>query len=268
MGSKILNQMKDVEIFGIVVIYNKRIKDIALLKNNAASNMHLIVCDNSDKDFNDDEALTRQAFDYINMNGNKGLSCAYNRALEHIFEKYNPCDEDIICIFDDDTNVPADYFEIIKNSKGNVILPIVEDDIGIMSPVILKNGIAKRFRTKEEIFKCKRELLSGINSCMAIRAKIFKSYRYDEEMFLDYIDHKFIMDMRNIKIFPTVEEFVVMQNFSAVVDDKDSARKRFVLQKKDLRIFYKTNKFCYYYVVIKKHIKLMLKYRDIKMLFK
>ena len=89
---------------------------------------------------------------------------------------------------------------------------------------------------------------------------------YDEEMFLDYIDHKFIMDMRKQGIYPQSMNTCIYQNFSALENDKASEAMRFAIQKKDLRIFYRKHILLYYYVVIKKHIKLFIKYKDFSML--
>ena len=260
--------MNDIKIFGIMVVYNKNIKDTVMYKSISGKDICMTVCDNSERDFGNSKEAEGQGFHYISMNGNAGLAKAYNRALDYIFGNFSLSDEDLVCLFDDDTNVPDEYFEVIKKSTGQIILPVVKDGLGIMSPVRMKNKLAARFKNEMEIFECDEHFLSGINSCMAIRAGIFRTYRYNEEMFLDYIDHQFIMDMRERNIYPKAEKIYIIQKFSAVDDDKESAAYRFSLQKKDLNIFYKDNIFCYYYVVIKKHIKLMLKYRDIKMLFK
>ena len=136
-----------------------------------------------------------------------------------------------------------------------------------MSPVKMSDKIVTRFKDKESALHAKREWLSGINSGMAVRMKIFRNFRYNEEMFLDYIDHMFIMEMRKRNIYPQVCDIEMEQYFSAIEDDKQTAARRFVMQKKDLRIFYGNAKVRYWFVVFKKHIKLVVKYRDVRMLF-
>ena len=72
------------------------------------------------------------------------------------------------------------------------------------------------------------------------------------------------MDMWAQGIYPKVIPVEVIQDFSAQSDSKDAARARFRIQKKDLRIFYKKNPILYYYITIKKHLRLVIKYKDIK----
>ncbi|MEG2658137.1 MAG: hypothetical protein RSA04_02280, partial [Clostridiales bacterium] len=65
---------------------------------------------------------------------------------------------------------------------------------------------------------------TGINSGMALRLALFKNYRYDEHIFLDYIDHNFIREMRNIgKSMVIMEDVLLHQTFSDVVNSKASA---------------------------------------------
>lgn len=255
------------KLYGILVLYNKSLDEACAYQQLRDEDIQLIVCDNSTKENKNAGTAKKDCVIYLPMNGNQGLSRAYNRAIDYIIQNLSPQDEDLICFFDDDTMIPAEYFDKIKEQRGKILLPLVFDSRGIMSPVILKNGIVKRIRNKEEALKSEGKYLSGINSAMAVRMEIFKNYRYNEQMFLDYIDHMFIMDMREKKIYPDVFDVQIEQHFSAVEDDKETARKRFFMQKKDLRIFYGSNRKKYWYVVAKKHIKLMIKYRDLTMLF-
>lgn len=255
------------KFYVILVIYNKSLKESCAYEQLKKKDIRLIVCDNSTEENVNAMTAERDCVTYISMEGNQGLSKAYNRAIDYIWETFRPQNEDFICFFDDDTVIPAEYFYKIKKQRGKILLPVVRDLNGIMSPVILKDGIAKRFQSKEKALKTESEILSGINSGMAVRMEIYKNYRYNEQMFLDYIDHMFIMDMRKQKIYPQVFDMEIEQHFSAAEDDKETARKRFAMQKKDLRIFYGSDSKKYWYVVIKKHIKLAIKYKDLTMLF-
>lgn len=259
--------MDDIKIFAIMVIYNKCLNDSAAYRCLKRQDIKLIVCDNSTSD-NGNERIAGENFtEYISMGGNKGLSRAYNRALDYVFSRFKPEKGDYVCFFDDDTEVPDEYFERLLHCDGKIMLPVVHDRLGIMSPVFMPKGTAKRFSSREEIFHADCRLISGINSAMAVRAEIFHDYRYNEEMFLDYIDHKFIMDMRERKTYPEIFDMDIQQSFSAAEDSKEAAVKRFRMQKKDLKIFYKNRLLLYCMVVFKKHLKLVIQYRDIKMLF-
>lgn len=259
--------MEGIKVYGIMVIYNKCLKDSAAYTCLKEQDVELVICDNSTKDYGNADIAERDGRSYISMGSNQGLSRAYNKALDYIFSNYEPDSQDVICLFDDDTKIPTEYFQAVKEETAQIMLPIVKDSIGIMSPVSMKKRIATRFASQEEAVGAEEKILSGINSAMAIRVEIFEKFRYNEEMFLDYIDHQFIMDMRERGIYPKVIQVEVVQDFSALNDSKEAARARFRIQKKDLRIFYRKNPILYYYITLKKHLRLVIKYKDIKMMF-
>ena len=62
----------------------------------AANSVDIIVVDNSTKDFNNEKETKANNWTYLSMNGNAGLSKAYNRALDYLK------DEDGIVIWFDD----------------------------------------------------------------------------------------------------------------------------------------------------------------------
>ena len=98
------------EQYGIIVLYNKSV-DESVTYNclKKYDNLKVIVCDNSTKSFNNKIKVESDQFIYIDMHGNKGLSIAYNRALDSI-EKINPKMEGYVMLFDDDTFIPEEYF--------------------------------------------------------------------------------------------------------------------------------------------------------------
>lgn len=255
-------------IYGVLVLYNRFLNEVRVFEQLINSGIALIVCDNSTDETNNEETAKQNGAVYLSMHGNRGLSKAYNRAVAYILETFQPQDEDLVCFFDDDTLIPTEYFHRLSEQNGDILLPVVSDANGIMSPVKLRNKIVTRFKNKEAALAAKRTCLSGINSGMAVRMKIFRDFRYNEQMFLDYIDHMFIMEMRRQNRYPHVMDVELTQRFSAVEDDKETARRRFAMQKKDLRIFYGSAKLKYWYVVFKKHLKLAVKYRDLGMLIR
>ncbi len=228
--------------------------------------LRVIVCDNSTSDYRNSELADLKNVTYIDMNGNKGLSKAYNAGLDSIQEK-----EGILCLFDDDTEIPADYFSKLLShwvkDEGDIFLPLVFDGVGMMSPGVMRKYLCYRAHSLDELVEGE---FTGINSGMAVDLGIFQSYRYDERIFLDYIDHNFIRDMwemgKKIKIMADVE---LHQTFSDVVNSKESAIIRFKILKNDLKIFYRKNfaaRLFYYYVIDKRRIKLCLKYKTLKFL--
>jgi len=261
-------------VYAVMVIYNKRILDSpiykTLLKNmERFDSLYAVVCDTStDAEiaaYNKVSVLDGK-IKYLGIPQNPGLGKAYNAAVKEIIK--NECfgkvkSWDYICIFDDDTWVPDAYFDEVFETRGAVLLPIVKDDLGIMSPVKLEKNIVKRFKDYDEAVKVLKEhpgKASGINSGMVIRADIFSEHAYPEDMFMDYIDHMWIKILRKDGIYPGLLDVSLKQNFSAVTDDKAAAEARFTRQKKDLKIFYGNDRLGYYFVVLKKSIKMFLKY--------
>lgn len=249
-------------IYALIVIYNKNCKDsITYNCLKAIKGMNIIVCDNSDSEFNN-STVVLDGNKYISLQGNKGLSKAYNAAISMIKNE-----DGYICLFDDDTTVSSDYFDelntLIKNNTSDIYLPIVLNNKGIMSPVQLNKYHVKRF---DDISDIKYEYLAGINSGMAINLKLFKDYQYDENMFLDYIDYNFILDLRKRNAKIHVMNTEIYQSFSVETNNIFSAKKRFKIKKKDLRYFYKDCLLYYFYLITKLKLGLLLKYKSFSVL--
>lgn len=284
------------DIYCVMVVYNKSLKDSVTFNclNKIASNdINVIVCDNSTQDFGNENFLKGHTFTYINMHGNKGLSKAYNAALNHLSNllraplhqpatprggpinimgpehsssrnahqgtqnlsslglaacgEVNPDEKGalnksgLLCLFDDDTFLPDNYFdELLKeNLSADIFLPVVCDEVGILSPCKF-NGL--RVERIKELSELNEKNITGINSGMAINLAVFKDYRYDENYFLDYIDHDFLrtMKLRNKKI--KVLNTKLNQRFSRNEDSNlASSLKRFKIFKSDFKYFYNEN---------------------------
>jgi len=213
------------------------------------------------------QPVERYGFTYIDMQGNQGLSKAYNRAIGQI-----NLENGMLCLFDDDTNISSDYFDKVRShasrSAADIFLPLVYDEQGLISPSIMKTYYCHHARSIEEI----GENISGINSGMAIRTAVFQRYRYDENLFLDFVDHAFIRDMRRQgRRIEVMEDVTLRQRFSANTNSKESALNRFAILKKDSRYFYRGGlraALCYSYVIAKRKARLCLQYRTLGFLFR
>lgn len=261
------------EQYGIIVLYNKSV-DESVTYNclKKYDNLKVIVCDNSTKSFNNKIKVESDQFIYIDMHGNKGLSIAYNRALDSI-EKINPKMEGYVMLFDDDTFIPEEYFskmtEAINKKKADIFLPIVKDEIGILSPSVMKKYYCHR--APENVWSIKKQEICGINSGMCIKLSAFTTYRYNEKIFLDYVDHNFIRDMRKKNKKVEIVNTQINQKFSSNTHNKKAELSRFKIFKKDLNVFYEHgfgNRFFYYYVITRRKMQLTRKYRDIAIIFK
>lgn len=247
------------DIYVIVVLYNINYEhSLSLKKFLSIKDINICVCDNSTDDYGNAELSKYANVNYINMGGNKGLSRAYNRAVSSI--KKNK----LIILFDDDTDIPDNYFEMVLEKvsaeNSDIYIPIVLDDTGIISPCRNKHNCFFRYNTIEDI----DDKFSAINSGLIIKSDVFINYRYDENLFLDYIDHDFILNMKKRgATFNIFKELILKQSFSLTTDSKTSAIRRLKILKKDIKYFYRNQKRYYYWTLFKKKIHLCLIYKSL-----
>ena len=197
---------------------------------------HIIVCDNSTYE-NDNESSSHvlSKVIYLPMGGNRGISRAYNRALEVVTSDY-------ICLMDDDTPFDITFFQnalsYIQNNNANVYLPVVilesHPDI-VVSPTPWTG-----YRTHTASAPCLDSAhLTAINSGMIISRDIFENYQYDEGLFLEFVDHKFILDMRNCSArFAVMTNVTLAQKLSTASYAPSATRFRFFTLMRDSKVFY------------------------------
>lgn len=245
--------------YAIMVIYNKNYSESPAYETLSKLDfLKLIVVDNSTKDYKNN--LIKNA-KYIGLGENKGLAFAYNLALNEI-KDYNS----YVCIFDDDTSIPDDFFIKLKakinKSDADILLPVVRDNKGIMSPCNIKKLTTKRVDNIKEL----RSDFVGINSGMCVKAEIFKNYRYNEKFFLDCIDFDFLKEMKKQKKKISLFKAELNQSFSSEVSSKENAKIRFRIFKNDYKLYSKGHPINYFYTLLRRRIKLVLQYKDISFL--
>lgn len=202
--------------FAVVVLYNTFVNDSITINNLKKIHSHsidIIVVDNSTKDLNNEKETKANNWIYLSMNGNAGLSKAYNRALDYLKDE-----DGIVIWFDDDTNVTQEYFDALELSAkdfkdGDIFVPVIQGQDGkYWSP-----NEARFFKNKQ-IKTCSQNIpndkINAINSCMAVRLAVYKDYRYDERLFLDQVDHNFLYDQRKLKRKVKILNIVIHHNFS------------------------------------------------------
>lgn len=251
------------DIYVVLVLYNTNYKEsLSLSKLLTKNKIKIYVCDNSTKDYGNNELENYCNVKYINMGGNKGLAKAYNKAVDII-----PNDK-LIILLDDDSILPENFFnnvlDEVSTTNADIYIPIVEDGKGILSPCKNKNNCFFRYKDIHEI----KNDFSAINSGLVIKSEVFQNYRYDENIFLDYIDHAFFNDMKKKKNkFKIMVGVKIKQNFSLNTDTKESSIIRLKILKKDLKYFYRNKKRYYYWTIFKKKIHLCLIHKSIKFIF-
>jgi len=255
------------KIYVLIIIYNKSCNDsISYTCLKEIENLNIIVCDNSTADFGNEALVNNDENIYINMNGNQGLSKAYNRVLEYL----KACNS-VVCLFDDDTQIPKGYFDeldlLLESQEWDICLPQVLCKNGLMSPVQLKKYSVKKINNLASFDK---QYIAGINSGMAIKLSLLKNYNYDENIFLDFVDYNFILEMRKKNAKIIVMNTQLHQSFSNENNSKESAKIRYKIKKKDLRYFYRgsfISRLFFVYLISKLKANLFLKFKDLSVLF-
>lgn len=259
--------IRSIAVYAVIVLYNKSYKDSVTFNSiSKHASIQIIICDNSTSDLHNELCNNLGNVTYVNMGGNKGLPIAYNKALDLIGNQAG-----IICWFDDDTTIPDEYFDLVKryfiSPDLDIALPVVLDEVGMLSPCILKGNYCHRAKDISVI----GPNISGINSGLSVNLSVYRDYRYDENMFLDFVDHAFFREMkRRHKKIIVMQDNVLYQRFAANSNSKEAAIIRFKILKKDLRYFYKNTAFSrlyYYYIIMRRKAKLVLKYKSLKMAF-
>lgn len=185
---------------------------------------------------------------------NIGLGFTYNGAIDLM---KNHCE--YIGFFDQDTFIPKDYISIVINQINNqkntsdVFIPHVRANKKVMSPI---------FKNRYIHYKKHAVVKSAINSGMFVRTKIFENIKFDENLFLDYIDHDFFRKLNLIQAVISVLPLTLDQNFSDNEINLQKALKRFESYWKDTKEYCKVYGTYNYFVAYRHMLKLTMRYKS------
>ncbi len=256
-------------VAAVVVVYNVFCGDsptCKALENHRDLCGTVLIFDNSTRDLGNRAWCEKRGFSYLGGEGNLGISKAYNKSLDFIREKESV---EIVCLFDDDTHVNKAYFESLllaaQEEKPSVFLPLIYTGETLLSPCRLDdNFLVAPFSNEKEALCYTGNDLSGINTGMAIRRSVFSEYRYDENVFLDGVDHRFMLDMRGRGVLIRVFPYRCHHEFSgAERPPKKAALTRFCIYAKDYRYLLKNRPLAYLKLVGKRALRLTLQYRSL-----
>ena len=258
-------------LYIICVLYNNTVDNIESLSNFKEikakhPNVKIVVVDNSESAYVKQQSQEcAEGLIYIDNDGNKGLSKAYNKAFSNI--------EDAafwIMLSDDDTLFSMEYLENAYNNAMNfsskVISGIVKtSEAGVLSPLRC-NSI--RPKAKDFISTAgKYSDIYCINSGLFIHSSVINEIGgFDESLFLDMIDY-WLMDKLTEKDENRIEivEGDILQQFSGTEkSSKEALKRRFNIYKKDfLRYCDLTGKsFIYKYgIIAKRYASILIKSR-------
>lgn len=224
----------------VVVIYNKKCMESVSFTGISLDEtvLSLLVDNSTDREIQsfNRTACTDAGCEYISMDGNNGLAKAYNAAIGQIGSRI-----DYLMLLDDDTAVPGDVFTILRkaiaqNTSADVLVPFVLDQAALLSPCRRWGSLFFRLKKRPESFDGR---MSAINSGLVIRIdpENRENPLFDDKMFLDCIDHDFILRRirqgDSIALYPA--EF--RQNFFDRSSGRDAAVIRFAIFAKDYLYF-------------------------------
>lgn len=201
-------------VVAVIVVYNKKVEDSITCKNilnNSDNSLGILIVDNSTTDLGNKEYCANKGIEYISMDGNKGLSKAYNAAVNACMGK------DAIVLFDDDTEVTKDYFDKLDVALNaypdvDIFAPIIYGQDGVIYSPNEYNFIRSKFITSPDQ-EVPQEKFNAIASCLAIRMRVFDNYRFNEKLFVDQVDQNFFYDQRrNGAQFKKIDA-KILQNF-------------------------------------------------------
>ena len=251
-----------VDINVLIVIYNQPLEYSRTIRTLKAPETALIyVVDNSTMDYGNRAFAEAHGYIYIGMGSNMGLSKAYNRAISQM-----DMEDEVLCLFDDDTMMDSRYFEKLSVAMDahpdiDVFAPVVKDRKGMLSPCVMSSVACRRVSSVDEL---PERGVSAINSGLAVRMRVFEYYRYDEEQFLDYIDHAFFRDITGHELsrMYIMKDVELRQEFSgSTKQSRQVALQRYRSFKKDITVFcrkYDISPFSRMLLLIRRRLRLLL----------
>jgi len=255
-------------IYAIVVIYNKACEMSETLNSlyKWKHDIKIVVFDNSTKENQNSIYCDRENMQYLTQHCNLGLSKAYNFVIQQL----PLTEDDYVMILDDDTVLNDDYIKEVQESVQlgkDVLLPIVRCGEDILSPNNIKYKCGARM--VQSIDELNLNYMSAINSGMVVSARVYQTIQYNEDLFLDCVDHDFMRMVREKNFSIYLLKHGIEQNFSrAEKPNLESALFRFKLFKKDFRKYCQINRaMIYYHVSIWKFVvSYTIKYKTLKFL--
>ncbi|MEA4965621.1 MAG: hypothetical protein VB055_07360 [Oscillospiraceae bacterium] len=228
-------------IYPVIVIYNCRCEDSPSCSALLRLGISPLIVDNSTADYGNEAFCLAHGLVFLPMHGNAGLTKAYNAALDSLRSR-----DGTVIWLDDDTELNQDYLNTLDGAlsaepETQIFLPLVVslgDRRKLLSPCIYGKFRMKRADSCDAL---RGAHISAINSGMAVRLSVYDRYRYDEALFLDYVDHDFMLTaMASGLRYAIMEHATLYQNFSGdTVAGSSQIMSRFSIFKKDYLAFAK-----------------------------
>ena len=246
-----------------------------------ANDIGIILADNSDDPHIRQEnrsAAEEYGAVYLDMQGNRGLPAAYNRAIQESESGTDRSRDGWIVTADQDTCFPDAYVQVLEETAGqttcDVLAPVVKAGEKFLSPCRRKGS---RFVPYTSDISGTGELQNAffINTGLAFRRSVFEDpeIRYDEQLFLDFVDFDLICRLRtrnrNKVLFGLLPGAALQQQFSGAeqrTPEQDLNRFRHFVH--DGRLFYERwyGKGAAESAIRSRALRLAAKHRDMRFL--
>ena len=225
----------------LVVTYNAAIEASPVIASallNQLLSSDVLVSDNSTKiEFKQLNQVycEQHGLIYIDNHGNVGLSRAYNHAIEILRSE----DYDALVLFDQDTEVPVNYFSTVVQSLNDypevmIHAPYVESPYVYISPKKFVGNKIVRWDATNDLPQVD---LACINSGLVLRKELFDIVGgYEPTLFLDFVDYEFFQRVRNYHLTVKVLNVRLNQHFSGDnYSTLEGDLHRYAIYVKDLR---------------------------------
>ena len=236
----------------VVVIYNNDIEqyysEYKKILNYKANKVYFIDnSDNVDIQTKNLKYCQKISLSYYSMFGNKGLSVAYNKAIDNIQEA------NYIVFLDDDTEITQEYFDCLYSNfdlKKDVYIPyIIAQNKKIYSPNeagYFKNKLIKAGQIPSHN-------INGIMSCTAVKYSLIKKIRFDERLFVDQVDQLLFDKFRQYDAEIKILNVIVKQRFHQREKmDPQKAWNRLKIRLRDLSVYYQLSNYSNIFKIVGK----------------
>lgn len=269
--------------FGAIIVnYNLNIdesKTYNCLKNNFSG--EIIVIDNSTTNnfttYNQ-KICSNDGIYYKSFGENIGLSKAYNYGVNYLKDK----NVDFIITLDNDTQILQDYIDLLNTfnfKKQTVYAPLVyNQNKQLTSPSYHHDNyvldfIKQRKYSNESSIKniIPNHNIFAINSGLIIPTDLFDVFSYDENLFIDCVDHNICKELYKhnyvIDIFPVniYQNYSTGEIGSTTFDDN---KHRLLLRLKDVKEYNRSNYFINKSVILTMYFLRSKDFRYFRYLFK
>lgn len=260
------------DLLVILVLFNTQLSESAAyisLSKSLGGSCHLFIYDNSPEP----QTWASDAFKitYVHDKRNPGVSKAYNEG----FKKAKELKKKWLLLVDQDTEFPIGafkkYSQAISQENTGLVIPILRDARGIVSPLKFSLGGGQRLRHLEANRKIELIDYYFHNSGLLVSVEKFERVGgYDENVPLDFSDFVFVHRLRNHCTHFFVTDITCQHSLASTSNSNAGERlvrfKSYVSSSKHFQKKYQPKNFFIPLRIFLRAIKLTLQYRNFSFL--